>query len=227
LRYVYPELNILDRTRPEFGVIPNSLKNSTIAPTAKLYLPYHVRDSSIGDYSYLARNAWVSQARIGKFCSIGPNFCCGWGVHPTDGIATSPMFYSTLKQNGFSLSRTNKMQERKPVAIGNDVFIGMNVTILDGVTVGDGAAVGAGCVVSKDVPPYAIVVGSPMRILRYRFPEQTVKKLQEIAWWNWPPDKLQEVEKHFFDVEGFVSGHLDPTAETPRQGAEHSASLHK
>lgn len=59
---------------------------------------------------------------IGKFCSIGPNFFCGWGVHPMDGISTSPMFYSTLKQNGMTLSLVDKVEERKNIRIGNDVF---------------------------------------------------------------------------------------------------------
>jgi acetyltransferase-like isoleucine patch superfamily enzyme len=117
------------------------------------------------------------------------------------------MFYSTSKQNGVSLCSHNKVEERKPVDIGNDVFIGMNVTILDGVTVGDGVVIGAGTLVSKDIPPYAIVVGNPMRILRYRFSEEVINELLKIEWWNWSPDKLQEVEKQFFDVEGFVADH--------------------
>lgn len=99
---------------------------------------------------------------------------------------------------------TNKVQERLPITIGNDVFIGMNVTVLDGVTIGDGAVVGAGCVVSKDVPPYAVVVGCPMKILRYRFPEETIAALLRIRWWDWPDEKLPEVEAMFFDVEAFV-----------------------
>jgi acetyltransferase-like isoleucine patch superfamily enzyme len=214
LRYFFPELNILDQTHPEFGVIPNSLRDTTVAATAKVCPPYHISESMIGNYSCLARNSWVSQARIGKFCSIGPGFCCGCGTPPVDGVSNSPMFYSTLKQNGTSLSGMNKVQDRKPVTIGNDVFIGMNVTILDGVTVGDGAVIGAGCVVSKDVPPYAIVVGCPMRILRFRFPEETIQKLMEIAWWNWPAERLPEVERHFFDVAGFISGNLPSTART-------------
>lgn len=203
LRFLYPELNTLDPKHPECAVTPNSAKNSIISPAARLYPPYHVQDSSIGDYSYLARNASVSQTRIGKFCSVGPNLVCGWGIHPVDGVSTSPMFYSALKQNGTTLSGTNKVQERKPIRIGNDVFIGANVTILDGVTVGDGAVIGAGCVVSKDVPPYAIVIGCPMQILRYRFPEETISRLRRIAWWDWPLDKLQAVERQFFNMEEF------------------------
>ena len=80
----------------------------------------------------------------------------------------------------------------------------MNVTVLDGVTIGDGAVIGAGCVVSKDVPPYAIAVGSPMKILRYRFNEETCAKLLSIKWWDWPEEQLQEVERHFFAVEEFL-----------------------
>ena len=85
----------------------------------------------------------------------------------------------------------------------------MNVTVLDGVTIGDGAVVGAGCVVSKNVPPYAIVAGSPMKILRYRFDEDIRSKLQSIEWWDWPEEKLKEVEQCFFEVEKFIERYAD------------------
>lgn len=205
LTLIYPQLRVLDKSRPEYGVEASVLARSTVAPTAKLYAPHHIWDTTIGDYTYVSRNAWVSSTRIGKFCSIGPNFYCGWGIHPVDGISTAPMFYSTAKQNGFTLCKFDKVQERKPIVLGNDVFIGMNVAILDGVTVGNGAVIGAGTLVSKDVPPYAIVVGNPMRILRYRFSEEIIKQLQEIAWWDWPMEELQKVERKNFDVKGFLS----------------------
>lgn len=208
IRFFYPELVILDQTRPECGVIPNTIINSQVSIKARLYPPYHIKDSSIGDYCGIARNSWISMTKIGKFCSIGPNFCSGWGIHPTNGISTSPMFYSTLKQNGYTLCNTNKIQERKPITIGNDVYIGMNVIILDGVAIGDGAVIGAGCVVRSDVPPYATAVGNPMRLLP-RFPKEIAEKLENIAWWNWPQDKLQEVEKYFFDVEKFCEIYSD------------------
>jgi tetrahydrodipicolinate N-succinyltransferase len=131
------------------------------------------------------------------------------------------MFYSTSRQNGIALAKIDKVQERKSIKIGNDVFIGVNVTILDGVEIGDGAVIGAGTVVTKDIPPYAIVIGNPMQILRYRFLQDTVKKLQEIAWWNWPAEELQKVEENFFNVEGFISNYSyssDKTTETSDKG---------
>lgn len=83
----------------------------------------------------------------------------------------------------------------------------MNVTVLDGVTIGDGAVVGAGCVVSKDVPPYAVVIGSPMKILRYRFDEQTREKLLEMKWWDWDEERLTVIVNQFFDMNEFVEQH--------------------
>ncbi len=115
------------------------------------------------------------------------------------------MFYSTMKQNGTTLSSKNKIVERKRIHIGNDVFIGINVTVLDGVTIGDGAIIGAGAVVSKDIPPYAIAVGCPIKIIKYRFDGNTIKRLTKLKWWEWNDNQLQNVERHFFDVETFLN----------------------
>jgi virginiamycin A acetyltransferase len=175
-----------------------------IKNNAKLNSPYNVYESSFGKYSYIDEHSKISHTSIGKFCSIGPNFFCGWGIHPTNGISTSPMFYSTKKQNGITLSILDKIEERKPIVIGNDVFIGANVTVLDGTTIGDGAIVGAGSVVSKNLPPYAIAVGCPIKVIRYRFDEKQIEALLRIKWWNFTEDKLQDIEKFFFDIETFL-----------------------
>jgi len=172
-----------------------------------IYPPSQIHHCSIGSYSYIARNATISYTTIGKFCSIGPNLVCGWGIHPTDGISTHPMFYSILKQNGMTLSTINKIKERKQITIGNDVFIGANVTILDGVTICDGAVIGAGAVVSKDIPPYAVAIGCPIKILRYRFDEDTRQKFLKIKWWDFDDEQLKEVEEKLFDIVGFVDAH--------------------
>lgn len=204
LKKIFPESEILKNKAIDFNFIESIFERSHKSETVKLYSPHHIFDSSIGNYTYITRNSHISMTMIGSFCSIGPNFLCGWGIHPVNGISTHPMFYSRYKQNGMSLSKENKFEERKKIEIGNDVFIGANVTVLDGVKIGDGAVIGAGAVVSKDIPSYAIAVGSPANILKFRHSPEIIEKLGKIKWWNWEPEKLNEVEKYFNEVEEFV-----------------------
>lgn len=205
-----PEITYLDYLHDkgnEYNLI-SWIDGSEVSDKSKLYPLNHISNSKIGDYTYIAMNSFISWTTIGKFCSIGPNLVCGWGIHPTNGISTAPMFYSTMKQNGTTLSAVDKIVERKPISIGNDVFIGANVTILDGVTIGDGAVIGAGAVVSKDIPPYAIAVGCPIEIKRYRFPSEQIEALQKIKWWDYDEEKLKDIERYFFDVEKFINDTL-------------------
>jgi len=208
-----PELVLYARLARKHAVI----RNSEIAPSAKLHAPYVVNRSKVGRYSYLASNSHVSMTTIGNFCSIGPNFLSGWGIHPTNGLSTAPMFYSTRRQNGITLSAMDKVNERKPIVIGNDVFIGANVTVLDGASIGDGAVIGAGAVVSKDIPPYAVSVGCPIQVVHYRFDEETIRQLLRIRWLNFDEEGLKEVERRFWDVQGFIAAH---PAECKPMGAE-------
>ena len=160
----FPELDIVNekRLRAVLKLVDNNLAHVITGKNTLIYAPSHIFNTNIGNYTYIATNAHISETEIGKFCSVGPNLVCGWGIHPINGISTHPMFYSTMKQNGMTLSDTDKIEERKKIKIGNDVFIGANVTILDGVTIGNGAVIGAGAVVSKDIPPYAVAVGCPI-----------------------------------------------------------------
>lgn len=199
-----PELNNAVSEKIIWNSITTQKFNSEISSKSKVYPLFKITDSTVDDFTYIAPNSKISMTTIGKFCSIGPNFFCGWGIHPTNGISTAPMFYSTLKQNGTTLSDRNKIDERKQIKIGNDVFIGMNVTILDGITIGDGAIIGAGTVVSKDIPPYAIAVGSPVEIIRYRFSDEQIKELLKIKWWEFKDADLNYIEQYFFNVDKFI-----------------------
>lgn len=203
-----PELILLKDRELSWSYLRSTLSESIIDEFTKIQPPYKITKTKIGKGTYLAPNSNVSLAEIGKYCSIGPNFFCGWGIHPIDGLSTSPMFYSTLMQNGRTLSVSDKIQERKVTLIGNDVFIGANVTVLDGVVIGDGAIIGAGAVVSKDIPPYAIAVGCPIKIVKYRFSQEHIDKLLSIKWWNFEENELQDVEKHFFDIDNFIKKHF-------------------
>lgn len=177
-------------------------KNCTEGNKVRIDFPFDLRDVTIGDYTYISRNSCISLTEIGKFCSIGPHFFCGWGIHPTDGLSTSPLFYSAKYPDSFASE--NKITDRKKITIGNDVFIGANVTVLDGITIGDGAVIGAGAVVSKDIPPYAVAVGSPIQIIKYRFDEETIRKLLEIRWWNFDKNHLNDFLKYNNKTELFL-----------------------
>jgi virginiamycin A acetyltransferase len=181
--------------------------DSDIDPTARLYPPYSVWNSQVGRFTYVAENAVLTHTTVGRFCSLGPNLMCGWGVHPTRGLSTAPMFYSTKAQNGFTLSAVDKVDETKPIVIGHDVFIGSNVVVLDGVTIGDGAVIGAGAVVATDIPPYAIAVGVPAGVARYRFEPDVIERLLATRWWEFDLTGLADVERHFWDVEAFLDTH--------------------
>lgn len=184
---------IPDAKTTGFSLVRSERSKCTLGKNAYVVAPYYLHNVQLGDYSYFAKNAQVANTTIGKFCSIGPNFCCGLGVHLTNGISTHPMFYR------------GKTEEHKYVTIGNDVFVGANVTILDGVTIGNGAVIGAGAVVSKDIPPYAIAVGSPIEIKKYRLTEEQIKAMERIQWWNWESNQLKDIRSMFNDIDAFIA----------------------
>ena len=155
-----------------YSLVRSEKSNCQFGAKSYAVAPYLLQDVELGAYSYFARNAQAAYLTVGKYCSIGPNFCCGLGIHPTNLMSTSPYFYR------------GKIEEHKHTTIGNDVFIGANVTVLDGVMIADGAVIGAGAVVTKDIPPYAIAVGVPARVVKYRFDEKTIKELLSEQWWN-------------------------------------------
>lgn len=182
-----------------------SVVNSNISELSSVLSPCKLIAVNMDDFSYIAPGADMANVKIGKFCSIGPYCIAGKGIHPTNGLSTSPVFYSSSFTTLPSFSKYDKVVENKQIIIGNDVFIGAGVNILDGVTIGHGAIVGASTLVSKDIPPYAIVVGTPMKIVKYRFDEETIAKLLKVQWWNFETEDLTKVERYFYDINGFIN----------------------
>ncbi len=152
--------------------------------------------------------------KIGRFCSIGPNVRVVSGKHPINYVSTSPVFFSVLKQCGKSFVTENRYDEKMlccdengekhSLILGNDVWIGDSVIIKAGVRIGDGAIIGMGSVVTKDVPPYAIVGGNPAKVIRYRFDENTIEILKSIKWWDWDDKKLSESTELMENINQFI-----------------------
>jgi acetyltransferase-like isoleucine patch superfamily enzyme len=156
------------------------------------YRQYNKPNIRIGDYTYgfpiikeFASNQ--TNLRIGKFCSIAANVSIILGgEHPTKFVSTYPIPIKFDVLHEFQ--RTAK--SKGDIEIGNDVWIGYGVIILTGVKIGNGAVIGAGSVVTKSVEPYSIVAGNPAKLVRYRFSNQIIIKLEGIAWWDWPIEKI-------------------------------------
>lgn len=165
---------------------------------------------TLGTMSYIAERSILFNATIGNYCSIGPDVRIGVGVHPANRyVSTHPSFYSSHPPVNVSFSIDSSVKENPHTTIGHDVWIGSGALILDGKTIGNGAIVGARAVVTKDVPPYAIVVGAPAKILRYRFDPNVIEALQAVAWWNKSPEWIASNNADFTDVYQFIKNHRE------------------
>lgn len=152
------------------------LKHHTICEFAKVGLR-----SSVGFYSVLR------SAVIGKYCSISWFTTVGAVNHHFDTVTT----HAFPVRGRFGLTDVEGSMPERITTVGNDVWIGCNVVILPGVTIGDGAVIAAGSIVTKDVPPYAIVTGAPAKVLRYRWNEETIERVSSLKWWDWEDEKIK------------------------------------
>lgn len=157
----------------------------------------------LGAFSY-AVSGYYQGCRIGRYCSFGENVQIGRHPHPMHWFSTSPLFYDHMDNvlglplpGGVDFNPQRDIRRQTPPVqgklthIGHDVWIGHGAFILPGVTIGTGAVIAAMSVVTKDVPPYAVVAGSPAQVKRLRFPEWRAKRLLESAWWEYAPWQLK------------------------------------
>ena len=163
---------------------------------------------SIGDFTYGVPevHSWGNDGRliIGKYCSIGErvDILLG-GNHRTDWVTTYP--FSVLREDATHIMGHPK--SRGDVVVGNDVWIARGAVIQSGVTIGDGACVAGEAVVTRDVPPYAIVGGNPSRQIRLRFSEAQINALLAIRWWNWGEERIAQFYDLMLssDIDGFIA----------------------
>lgn len=176
-----------------------------------------------GKYSYGPLcNHWLVES-VGAFCS----FAVGSDVvqnHAMQYLSTHPFIYYGNEHNTVYKKSYKDYNDRpwffegvyplgtaeklKRIKIGNDVWLGKNVTITNGSNIGNGVIAGAGSIITKDIPDYAVVVGSPAKIIRYRYSQDQINSLNKIQWWNWTDDKIRENYSDFFlPIDTFLEKH--------------------
>jgi phosphonate metabolism protein (transferase hexapeptide repeat family) len=170
------------------------LRNAKLGRFTALAERVSFKDSELGDYSYVERHAEIIYAEIGKFCALASGVRINALNHPMERVSQHKITY---RPNEYFLGKkldADFREERmtKRVSIGHDVWIGHGAIVLPGIRIGHGAVIAAGAVVAKDVAPYMIVAGVPAKPLRPRFAPETAARIAQLAWWDWPHDKLAE-----------------------------------
>ncbi len=202
----------------ERDIFPRSGDRQTI------YLKETITDPNIRVGDYTMYNDFVNDPRdfqknnviyhypingdrliIGRFCSIacGARFIFTSANHSLSSLSTYP-FPLFFEEWGLDRTQVTRAWDNKgDIVVGNDVWIGYEAVIMSGITIGDGAIIGTRAVVTKDVPPYTIVGGVPAKPIRKRFPEETVSRLLELRWWDWPKERIAR------NLEAIQSGRLE------------------
>lgn len=180
-----------------------AVKNSTINKTSKVCSGSHVINVDMKRYSYIGNYCTVLNTEIGSFCSIADNCIIGGSSHPLNWVSTSPVFHSgsNIMRKNFS---DHEFKTSKKTIIGNDVWLGNNCLIKSGVKIGNGAIIGMGSIVTKDVGDYEIWAGNPARLIKKRFDEITIEKLNKSKWWDYELTEIENLGKYFNDTELFL-----------------------
>lgn len=172
------------------GLHPMIIGEMAFEPPVTLNGCVIVGPVTIGIFSYVGDFTRIDNfTTIGRYCSIASSCTIGAASHPLDWLSSHPFQYHAGTEPGVS----KRQRDNPPTNIGHDVWIGANTVVLAGVTVGTGAVIGAGSFVTRNVPPYAVVVGTPAKGLRFRFPPQIAAELLGLAWWDLPIQDIAEL----------------------------------
>lgn len=168
------------------------------------------------DLSFWSKNISSPHILAGRFNSwaSGMNISIG-GNHPMGNVTSFPFDVQGIIDKVFGGDNQVKplpyiCPNHFQVIVGHDVWIGKGATIMGGVKIGNGAVIGANAVVAKDIPPYAIAVGNPARVVKYRFDAETIKKFLAVKWWNWDLKKIADNLPLMTYVEKFLVAHYSP-----------------
>lgn len=176
--------------------------DSALAENVRIDRNNHLAHARLGKHSYTGMGTVILHAELGAFCSVAWNVSVGGADHDVGRVAQHSFLYNHHDALRPAESPIPYDRFEQPLLIGNDVWLAAGVAVCRGVSIGNGCAIGANAVVTRDLPPYAVAVGAPARVLRLRFGEQIVELLQRLQWWTWSSEAIRQ----HFDV---LSGQPD------------------
>lgn len=149
----------------------------------------------IGKYTCIGRMSTIQETQIGSFCALADYLTIGCDDHDYKMVTTHPFWHDTSwgisEDEEFSKEYRRKEYEQ-PCVIGNDVWMGAGVIVCRNVTIGNGCVIGAGAIITKDIEPYSVVVGVPGRVIKKRFDDKTIERLENAKWWDLPVEVIKE-----------------------------------
>ncbi len=158
--------------------------NSRLNDFCRINRNNHIFETTMGKHTYTGMNTVVMHAEVGSFCSISWSVSIGGAHHDFTRISQHAFLYNKWDRLRPKNTKIPYNRFSKQLKIGSDVWIGSGAAIMRGVSVGTGAVIGANSVVTKDIPPYAIVVGNPAKIIKYRFDDDIITLLLKLKWWE-------------------------------------------
>jgi acetyltransferase-like isoleucine patch superfamily enzyme len=182
----------------------SALRRTVVHPSSRIHSGSTAIDCTVDRHSFVGYDCQLLAVDIGPFCSLGSRITIGGVAHPSHFVSTSPVFLSHKDSVKAKFARHEYLPVVRTV-LGADIWIGDGAFIKAGVTVGHGAIIGMGAVVTRDVPPYAIVAGNPARLIRLRFDPPLVQALLDSAWWTWPDARLHEFGDLTNDPVAFIA----------------------
>ncbi len=176
-----------------------TVKDSVLGKYTEVGAGCHLAHSSLGDYSYCVENTQIAYATIGKFSNIAAHVRIYASKHP---MQLASLHHFTYRSSWYFDGEADNQEffDRRaehPISIGHDTWIGHGAVIMPGVTIGNGAIIGSNAVVTHDVPVYAVAVGVPAKVIRSRFAPAIAERMEALAWWDWPHERLHETLADF------------------------------
>ncbi|MCD5414019.1 MAG: chloramphenicol acetyltransferase [Clostridiales bacterium] len=199
----------LEKKLSEKGFIHETVKmtSSKIGRWCEIGAFTMLQNTTLGDYSYTGSNCIFQNTNIGKFSNIAAYVRVGATDHP---LERPTLHHFTYRSKMYGLDNKDDedffaKRKARIATIGHDTWIGHGVLTKPEIEIGNGAVIGQGSVVTKNIPPYAIAVGVPAKVIRFRFAESMIEALERIKWWDWPHEKIKE---NLYDFRGDISSFI-------------------